>query len=184
MWRRVPKFPGSLNHLVRKNLREIFTTLDFYVDCLLTAPCSRFASPCRRFRVTRSRSSPFWCRRHCQGIRSVCPRTGWERRSRPLSSPSVQLARKFWRPGRGVSAGGDPVELFPWRPWPGSARTGGARFRTSSFRGSSTAAGAAAFFHGRQICRTDWCRLRRWQCSRRGSSISARYFCFLVLPGG
>jgi len=30
MWRRVPPFPGRLNQLVRKNLREMLCTLDFY----------------------------------------------------------------------------------------------------------------------------------------------------------
>jgi hypothetical protein len=34
-WRRVPSFPGPLNQLVRKNLREILSTLDFYVALLL-----------------------------------------------------------------------------------------------------------------------------------------------------
>jgi hypothetical protein len=37
MWRRVPRFPGPLNQLVRKNLREIVTTLDFYCALLLSA---------------------------------------------------------------------------------------------------------------------------------------------------
>lgn len=36
-WRRVPSFPGVLNHLVRKNLREILSTLDFYVALLIAA---------------------------------------------------------------------------------------------------------------------------------------------------
>jgi hypothetical protein len=35
MWRRIPNFPGPLNHLVRKNLREILSTLDFYCALLL-----------------------------------------------------------------------------------------------------------------------------------------------------
>jgi hypothetical protein len=35
MWRRVPQFPGPLNQLVRKNLREILTTLDFYCALIL-----------------------------------------------------------------------------------------------------------------------------------------------------
>ena len=34
--RRVPQFPGRLNHLVRKNIREIFSTLDFYCGLLLS----------------------------------------------------------------------------------------------------------------------------------------------------
>ena len=37
MWRRVPQFPGPLNQLVRKNLREILTTLDFYCALILSA---------------------------------------------------------------------------------------------------------------------------------------------------
>ncbi len=36
MWRRVPQFPGPLNQLVRKNLREILTTLDFYCALILS----------------------------------------------------------------------------------------------------------------------------------------------------
>lgn len=36
MLRRVPPFPGLLNHLIRKNLREIFATLDFYCGLLLS----------------------------------------------------------------------------------------------------------------------------------------------------
>lgn len=33
--RQVPPFPGPLNHLIRKNIREIFATLDFYCGLLL-----------------------------------------------------------------------------------------------------------------------------------------------------
>jgi len=36
MWRRVPQFPGPLNQLVRKNLREILSTLDYYCAMLLS----------------------------------------------------------------------------------------------------------------------------------------------------
>jgi hypothetical protein len=38
MWfrRGVPSFPGPLNQLIRKNIREILSTLDFYVALLLT----------------------------------------------------------------------------------------------------------------------------------------------------
>jgi hypothetical protein len=36
LWRHVPPFPGPLNQLVRKNVREILSTLDFYVALLLT----------------------------------------------------------------------------------------------------------------------------------------------------
>jgi hypothetical protein len=32
----MPRFPGPLNHLVRKNLREMLSTLDFYVALLLS----------------------------------------------------------------------------------------------------------------------------------------------------
>jgi hypothetical protein len=37
LWRRVPQFPGPLNQLVRKNLREILSTLDFYCALILSA---------------------------------------------------------------------------------------------------------------------------------------------------
>jgi hypothetical protein len=36
LWRRVPQFPGPLNQLVRKNLREILSTLDFYAALILS----------------------------------------------------------------------------------------------------------------------------------------------------
>lgn len=36
MWRRVPHFPGPLNQLIRKNLREMLSTLDFYCALLLS----------------------------------------------------------------------------------------------------------------------------------------------------
>ena len=36
VWRRMPNFPGPLNQLVRKNLREILSTLDVYCALLLT----------------------------------------------------------------------------------------------------------------------------------------------------
>jgi hypothetical protein len=35
-WRAIPQFPGPLNHLVRKNLREMLSTLDFYCALLLS----------------------------------------------------------------------------------------------------------------------------------------------------
>jgi len=35
-WRRVPGFPGPLEQLVRKNLREILSTLDFYCAAILS----------------------------------------------------------------------------------------------------------------------------------------------------
>jgi hypothetical protein len=36
LWRRVPNLPGPLNQLVRKNLREILSTLDFYCALILS----------------------------------------------------------------------------------------------------------------------------------------------------
>ena len=35
-WRAIPQFPGALNHLIRKNLREMLTTLDFYCALALS----------------------------------------------------------------------------------------------------------------------------------------------------
>lgn len=35
-WRRIPPFPGPLNQLVRKNIREILSTLDFYLALVLS----------------------------------------------------------------------------------------------------------------------------------------------------
>jgi len=35
-WRRIPAFPGPLGQLIRKNVREILSTLDFYVALLLS----------------------------------------------------------------------------------------------------------------------------------------------------
>ncbi len=37
LWRMVPNFPGPLNQLIRKNVREILTTLDFYCALVLSA---------------------------------------------------------------------------------------------------------------------------------------------------
>jgi hypothetical protein len=37
MWHRVPGIPGPLDQLVRKNLREILSTLDFYCAAVLSA---------------------------------------------------------------------------------------------------------------------------------------------------
>lgn len=48
MWRRVPHFPGELDQLIRKNLREMLSTLDFYCALLLslaTALYRWFGSP-------------------------------------------------------------------------------------------------------------------------------------------
>jgi hypothetical protein len=42
MWRRVPEFPGQLNQLVRKNLREILSTLDFYCALVLSVAVLAF----------------------------------------------------------------------------------------------------------------------------------------------
>jgi hypothetical protein len=35
-WRAMPRFPGPLNHLIRKNLREMLVTLDFYCALVLS----------------------------------------------------------------------------------------------------------------------------------------------------
>ena len=35
-WHHLPHFPGPLNHLIRKNLRELFSTLDFYCGLILS----------------------------------------------------------------------------------------------------------------------------------------------------
>jgi hypothetical protein len=47
MWRRVPHFPGPLDQLVRKNLREMLATLDFYCALLLSVSAGiyRIAGP-------------------------------------------------------------------------------------------------------------------------------------------
>jgi hypothetical protein len=42
MFRRVPPFPGSLNQLIRKNVREILSTLDFYCALVLSASLLAF----------------------------------------------------------------------------------------------------------------------------------------------
>jgi hypothetical protein len=39
MWRRLPHFPGPLNHLIRKNLRETLSTLDFWCGAVVSAFC-------------------------------------------------------------------------------------------------------------------------------------------------
>jgi hypothetical protein len=39
MWRRLPDFPGPLNHLIRKNLRETLSTLDFWCSAVVSAFC-------------------------------------------------------------------------------------------------------------------------------------------------
>ncbi len=36
-WRRLPNFPGPLNHLIRKNLRETLSTLDFWCSAVVSA---------------------------------------------------------------------------------------------------------------------------------------------------
>jgi hypothetical protein len=41
-WKSVPHFPGPLNQLVRKNLRELLSTLDFYAALLLSVGASIF----------------------------------------------------------------------------------------------------------------------------------------------
>ncbi len=42
MWRRMPHFPGPLNHLIRKNLRETLSTLDFWCSAVVSAFCLGF----------------------------------------------------------------------------------------------------------------------------------------------
>jgi hypothetical protein len=42
MWRAMPQFPGPLNQLVRKNLREILSTLDFYCALVLSLAVGAF----------------------------------------------------------------------------------------------------------------------------------------------
>jgi hypothetical protein len=42
LWRRVPSFPGTLNQLIRKNIREILSTLDFYAALLLSLSGATF----------------------------------------------------------------------------------------------------------------------------------------------
>ena len=47
MWRRMPHFPGPLDQLIRKNLREMLSTLDFYCALLLSLATTiyRIAGP-------------------------------------------------------------------------------------------------------------------------------------------
>jgi len=40
--RRMPVFPGALNQLIRKNIREILSTLDFYVALVLSVAATAF----------------------------------------------------------------------------------------------------------------------------------------------
>jgi hypothetical protein len=42
LWRPMPSFPGPLNHLIRKNLRGMLSTLDFYVALLLSVAALAF----------------------------------------------------------------------------------------------------------------------------------------------
>ena len=42
LWRSVPPLPGSLNHLIRKNVREMLCTLDFYCGLLLSVAALLF----------------------------------------------------------------------------------------------------------------------------------------------
>ncbi len=41
-WRRVPQFPGQLDQLIRKNVREILSTLDFYGGLVVVVPALIF----------------------------------------------------------------------------------------------------------------------------------------------
>jgi hypothetical protein len=42
LWRRVPAFPGVLGQLMRKNVREILSTLDFYLALLLSVSAAAY----------------------------------------------------------------------------------------------------------------------------------------------
>jgi hypothetical protein len=42
IWHHLPDFPGRLNHLIRKNLRETLSTLDFWCSALVSAFCLAF----------------------------------------------------------------------------------------------------------------------------------------------
>jgi len=42
IWRAVPRFPGMLGQLIRKDLRELLSTLDFWTALALSASCSLF----------------------------------------------------------------------------------------------------------------------------------------------
>lgn len=42
VWRHLPHLPGPLNHLIRKNLRELLSTLDFYCALILSAAVAAY----------------------------------------------------------------------------------------------------------------------------------------------
>lgn len=42
VWRHIPNLPGPLNHLIRKNLRELLSTLDFYCALILAAAVAAY----------------------------------------------------------------------------------------------------------------------------------------------
>lgn len=42
VWRAIPRFPGPTEHLVRKNMREMLSTLDFYCALLLSLSALAF----------------------------------------------------------------------------------------------------------------------------------------------
>ncbi len=42
LWRAIPRFPAPLEHLVRKNIREMLSTLDFYCALLLSVSLLAF----------------------------------------------------------------------------------------------------------------------------------------------
>jgi hypothetical protein len=42
IWHRLPGFPGRLNHLIRKNLRETLSTLDFWCSAVVSLFCLGF----------------------------------------------------------------------------------------------------------------------------------------------
>ena len=56
LWRHVPQFPGVLNQLVRKNLREMLSTLDFYCAVVLSLSILAF----RMFGAPLPREAYLW----------------------------------------------------------------------------------------------------------------------------
>ena len=93
LWRRVPQFPGPLNQLVRKNLREILSTLDFYCALILsaTALLSRFLVS-NLPREAMLAMTVLVVARHVQ-LRPVPLRSRWRRRTLPLPpAPRPRLA--------------------------------------------------------------------------------------------
>ena len=48
-WRTLPQFPGPLNQLIRKNLRELLSTLDFYCGLLLSVSATAYRALSKEF---------------------------------------------------------------------------------------------------------------------------------------